>query len=127
MLSDYTPTPTLATADPVRSRDFYEGTLGLTPGEDAGGGLFYPAGSSAFFVYPSAFAGTNQATSISFEVPAEQFDAEIAALRANGIAFDTFEAEGVVWEDGVAEMDGMRSVWFQDPDGNILNLESRLG
>jgi catechol 2,3-dioxygenase-like lactoylglutathione lyase family enzyme len=126
-LSDYTPTPTLATADPERSRAFYEGTLGLTPGEEAGGGLYYPAGSGAFFVYPSTFAGTNQATSMSFEVPAAQFDAEIAALRDNGVGFDEFEAEGVVWENGVAQMEGLRSVWFQDPDGNIINVESRIG
>jgi catechol 2,3-dioxygenase-like lactoylglutathione lyase family enzyme len=126
MLSDYTPTPTLATADPGRSREFYERMLGLVPGDDAGGGTFYPVGEGSFFVYPSAYAGTNKATAMSFEVPAEQFDAEIAGLRARGITFDTFEAEGVDWQDGVAQMEGMRSVWFHDPDGNIINLESRM-
>jgi hypothetical protein len=33
------------------------------------------------------------------------------------------------WQDGVASMmDGsFRSVWFQDPDGNILNLGTGMG
>ncbi len=126
MLSDHTPTPTLATADTARSRAFYEGVLGFTPGEEAGGGVFYPSGSSSFFVYPSGYAGTNQATSMSFELPAGAFDEVIATLRDAGVEFDTFEAEDMTWQDGVAEMGGMRSVWFRDPDGNVLNVETRI-
>jgi hypothetical protein len=34
----------------------------------------------------------------------------------------TFEFEGLEWDRDVAVADGMRSVWFADPDGNILNL-----
>lgn len=126
MLSDYTPTTTLATADPERSRAFYQGVLGFTPGEEAGGGVFYAAGDSSFFVYESGYAGTNKATAMSFNVPAEQFDDEIAALRAAGIPFDTFEAEGVEWHDGVAHIEAMRSVWFADPDGNVINVETGI-
>lgn len=125
MLFDYTPTTTLATADPQRSRQFYEGVLGFTAGEEEGGGVFYQAGNSTFFVYESGFAGTNQATAMSFEIPADTFDAEIRSLRQAGVDFDTFDMEGVEWTDGVAQMDGMRSAWFHDPDGNILNVECR--
>ncbi len=83
MLSDHTPTPTLPTADPERSRAFYEGVLGFTPGEDAVGGLFYPSGDARFFVYPSAYAGTNKATALSFELPADAFD-EVSRQSAGG-------------------------------------------
>jgi hypothetical protein len=34
----------------------------------------------------------------------------------------TFEFEGTQWDGDVAVMDGMRAVWFSDPDGNILNV-----
>lgn len=125
MLSDHTPSTTLATADPERSRAFYEGVLGFEPGEESGGGLFYRAGNSSFFVYPSGYAGTNKATSMSFELSLDDFDKEIDALRAAGVSFDTFEMEGIAWEDGVAAFDGMRGVWFKDPDGNILNVGAR--
>lgn len=125
MLSDYTPTPSLAVKDLARAREFYEGTLGFTSAGDAPDGVVYGAGASRILVYPSAYAGTNKATAASFEVPVEAFDAEVAALRAKGIEFQTFELEGIVWVDGVAtmaEMGGSKAVWFADPDGNILNV-----
>lgn len=124
MLSDHTPTTTLATADPQRSRAFYEGVLGFEPKEESGGGVFYQSGSGSFFVYESSFAGTNQATSMSFEVSPQEFDAEIEALRQAGVRFETFDAEGIDWNGDVAVMQDLRSVWFKDPDGNILNVEA---
>ena len=125
MLSSHTPMITLATADPERSRAFYEGVLGMTPGEEFGGGVAYQAGDARVFVYPSSFAGTNQATAAAFQLPGDVFDAEVQALRDAGVEFDTFEVEGMTWVDGVADMDGMRNVWFRDPDGNILNVGTR--
>jgi catechol 2,3-dioxygenase-like lactoylglutathione lyase family enzyme len=90
-----------------------------------GGGLTYTCGGGQLFVYESAFAGTNQATAVSFDVPTAAFDDEIAELRAKGIEFLTFEGEGMEWNDGVATIAGTaRSVWFTDPDGNILNIST---
>ncbi len=136
MLADYDPVPTLAVKDLERARKFYEGLLGFaprsegagggsTPTDEEAGGVFYAAGSGAIFVYPSTFAGTNKATALSIQVPDGSFDAEVSALRDKGVEFQTFEMEGISWTDGVALLgDHYRSVWFEDPDGNILNLES---
>ncbi len=125
MLGDHDTIPTLGVKDLQTARDFYEGVLGMSPSRDVPEGVMYAAGSGTFLVYPSSFAGTNQATAMSFQVPAEQFDAEIAALRERGITFSTFEAEGVSWDDGVASFgDTGRGAWFSDPDGNILNVET---
>jgi hypothetical protein len=53
------------------------------------------------------------------------FDDEVRALRDKGISFITFDVEGIAWDDGVASMgETMRSVWFADPDGNILNVSA---
>lgn len=124
MLSDLTATPVLAVSDLDRARAFYEGTLGFRPSREAAEGVLYAAGGGEFLVYPSAYAGTSQATALSFGVPDDGFDAEVADLRARGVRFDTFEAEGIEWADGVASAPGMRAVWFTDPDGNILNVET---
>ncbi len=127
MLSDYAPCPVLAVADLDRARAFYEGTLGFVAADDeTPEGVFYNAGGERFLVYPSAFAGTNQSTAMSFSVDGTDFDDEIANLRQHGIDFETFEAEGIVWSDGIGTMGDLRSVWFSDPDGNILNVESSL-
>lgn len=127
MLTEYVPIPTLGVADLSRSREFYETVLGFTAQSDAGEGVIYTAGSSRFLVYPSGFAGTNKATAMSFQVPEAAFDAEVAALRAKGIEFQTFDVEGIAWDDGVATYEGGRAVWFEDPDGNILNVEVGMG
>lgn len=124
MLSDFVPIPTLGVADVGRSREFYEGVLGFTAQREAGGGVMYGAGGSAFLVYPSGFAGTNKATAMSFQLPDAAFDAEVEALRSKGIEFQTFEAEGLTWHDGVGVFGDSRSVWFADPDGNVLNVET---
>lgn len=125
MLGDHDTIATLAVKDLQAARDFYEGVLGLAPRGDAPEGVLYAAGSSAFLVYPSSFAGTNRATAMSFQVAASAFDAEVAALRDKGVAFQTFEAPGITWDDGVASFGGQfRGVWFEDPDGNILNVET---
>jgi len=123
MLSQTTPVATLATADLSKARPFYEDTLGLAVQREGMGGVFYSCGTGRVFVYESAFAGTNKATALSFEVQLADFDPEVQALREKGVRFMTFELDGADWDDGVASMgDRMKSVWFADPDGNILNL-----
>jgi catechol 2,3-dioxygenase-like lactoylglutathione lyase family enzyme len=123
MLSQITPVPTLPTSDLSKARSFYEGTLGLTPQREGMGGVSYQCGNGLMFVYESAYAGTNKATAVNFDVPQSSFEEEIGALREKGVTFMTFDAEGLDWNDGVASAgEAMKSVWFTDPDGNILNV-----
>jgi catechol 2,3-dioxygenase-like lactoylglutathione lyase family enzyme len=127
MLGDHDTIATIAVKDLQVARDFYEGVLGLAPRGDAPEGVLYGAGSGAFLVYPSSFAGTNRATAMSFQVPGDRFDAEVAALRSAEVEVQTFDAPGITWDDGVAAMGGdARGVWFEDPDGNILNVETGM-
>ena len=125
MLSQYNPVATLPTADLTKARSFYEDTLGLTPDRDDMGGVSYRCGDGMIFVYESQYAGTNKATAASFDVPASSFQDEVDELRARGVQFLTFDAEGIAWNDGVASMGtSIQGVWFTDPDGNILSIAS---
>jgi hypothetical protein len=36
----------------------------------------------------------------------------------------TFDMEGMEWDNGVAIAGPIKSVWFSDPDGNILNVST---
>jgi catechol 2,3-dioxygenase-like lactoylglutathione lyase family enzyme len=131
MLSDYAPIPTLPVKDLPSAREFYEGVLGYAVEGDVTDGVFYKSGAGSFLVYPSAYAGTNKGTAMSIQVPADAFDAEIESLRQKGITFQTFEMEGIGWDHGVASglpgaPDGFRGVWFEDPDGNIISVETGM-
>ena len=125
MLSQHTPVATLPTKILPKARSFYEDTLGLTPERESEAGVSYKCGGGMVFVYQSEYAGTNKATAMSFDVPTSAFDDEISTLREKGVTFMTFEAGGLDWKDGVASMgDDMKSVWFTDPDGNIINVSA---
>ncbi|MDC7120541.1 VOC family protein [Cellulomonas fimi] len=124
MLSDFDAIPVLAVTDLEKARAFYESTLGFASVGDAAEGVMYRSGSGEFLVYPSSFAGTNQATAISFQISADRFDAEVADLRDRGVDFQTFDVPEGTWQDGVLVAGEMKAAWFADPDGNILNVET---
>jgi predicted enzyme related to lactoylglutathione lyase len=115
--------PSLPASDIGRAKAWYERVLGVTPEmEDEDGSLVYMAGGSAFMVYESQFAGTNQATAAGVVV--QDFDAATAALRAAGVAFEEYDfgdefrtVDGVMTDDA-----GRRMAWFRDSEGNILGL-----
>ena len=133
MLSDHPAMPCLAVSDLARARRFYEETLGFhqmeLPGmEDDVMGVVYATKQGGMLVYPSSYAGTNRATAVSFVVDDAAFDDEVAALRSHGVQFQTFDMPSGTWEDGVLRDGAMRSAWFADPDGNVLNVEAvRVG
>ena len=47
---------------------------------------------------------------------------EVAELKGRGVTFDTFEMEGVEWDNDVATMGGHKGAWFKDSEGNILAI-----
>jgi catechol 2,3-dioxygenase-like lactoylglutathione lyase family enzyme len=114
---------TLPVSDMERARAFYEGKLGLTVQQEDPGGVNYAVGSSTIFVYPSEFAGTNQATAAGLEVT--DLDGAMAEMRSAGVTFEEYDLPGMKTENGVVEMEGARGAWFKDPDGNILSLLER--
>ncbi|WP_421733731.1 VOC family protein [Cellulomonas sp.] len=125
MLADHAAIPVLAVTDMERARAFYEGTLGFTSAGEVPDGVVYGTSNGGFLVYPSAYAGTNKATAMSFQLSGDAFDAEVAALRAAGVEFQTFDLPGeATWTDGVLSDGTMRAAWFADPDGNVLNVET---
>jgi len=107
MLADQHLLATIAVSDLNRARAFYEQTLGFKPSRELPqfGLVGYEAGGGSVLLYASEFAGTNKATALTFDVPVDAFDAEIAALRQAGVTFEVFDLPGTTWEDGVARID----------------------
>jgi catechol 2,3-dioxygenase-like lactoylglutathione lyase family enzyme len=119
MLSSKQAVATLGVADLDVARKFYEGKLGLTPAKrNQKGSVTYPTGQSSLFVYVSGFAGTNQATAVSWPVGAD-LEAVVADLKARGVTFEHYDLPGMRREGDFHLMGRAKIAWFKDPDGNI--------
>lgn len=105
-----------------RAKPFYEQTLGLEPlPAEQPGVQAYRAGGSTVLVYESQFAGTNKATTITWSLGAS-FDEVLKGLQAKGVAFLHYDMPGATLEGDVHVFGDARVAWFQDPDGNIINI-----
>jgi catechol 2,3-dioxygenase-like lactoylglutathione lyase family enzyme len=116
---------TLPASDLERAKRWYEETLGLTPARESEfGGAEYEAGGSAFLIYESQFAGTNQATAAGFRV--DNFDEAVDHLRSRGVEFEhvDFGEMGSTVDGVISSPDGEKAAWFKDSEGNILALST---
>ncbi len=124
MLRDKSSAAIVAVSDIARARAFYEGVLGLTVTDDALGEVItFKTGATDLVVYRSGEAGSNRANAVVWAVGEDIVDI-VAALRANGVAFEHYEMEGATYEDGIHRDGDFQMAWFKDPDGNILHLNS---
>ncbi|MET3913428.1 catechol 2,3-dioxygenase-like lactoylglutathione lyase family enzyme [Variovorax sp. OAS795] len=122
MLGNINAVANLAVKDLGAARRFYEGTLGLSPADtDCEDLIAYRSGNSRINVYQSSYAGTNQATAVTWAVGGD-IERIVAALRDKGVRFEHYDMPGAQLEGDVHVMDKMKVAWFKDPDGNILNL-----
>jgi predicted enzyme related to lactoylglutathione lyase len=119
MLSDFTPYATLPASDIERAKKFYEKLGFVEAGSQPDGSVYYESGDSRILVYPSTFAGTNQATAVSFAV--DDIDAAMDDLKGRGVTFEDYDFGDFKTVDGVMTMpDGSKGGWFKDTEGNIL-------
>src|SRR5882757_5152361 len=89
MLRDFRIHPLLATSDAVRARAWYADKLGLEPVFEREGQLVYSIPPTMFTVYRTSSAGTAQNTVAVWDVV--DLRAEVARLRARGLAFEELE------------------------------------
>ncbi len=124
MLADHPPIATVAVRDLARAKPFYQDKLGLKFVAENPQVLTFEAGGQMLFVYKSGFAGTNQATSITWRL--DDVDAAAAHLKRRGVTFEDYgDMPQLTHEGDVYKGAGMTVCWFTDPDGNIISLVSR--
>lgn len=122
MLGEATVCGTIAVTNLGQGRAFYGDKLGLHAEHEYGGGVLFESGGGRIFVYESQTAGTGQATCASWQVP--DIHGVVDGLKAQGVVFEKYDMPGVIWEGDIAVMGDMKSAWFKDPDGNILNVNN---
>jgi catechol 2,3-dioxygenase-like lactoylglutathione lyase family enzyme len=124
MLGNKDAVANLAVKDLAAARKFYEGTLGLKQVDAEGDEVIvYASGNSRINVYRSQYAGTNQATALTWTV--DDVEGEVRALKAKGVSFEHYDMPGIELQEDVHVAGDMKVAWFKDPDGNILNIINR--
>ncbi len=115
--------PSLPASDLARAESWYRQYLGIEPTDRTeDGSLLYEVGGTAFLVYASQYAGTNQATAAALAVT--DFDTAISELRARGVVFEDYDfGDEFRTVDGIATSpDGSKAAWFKDSEGNTLGV-----
>ena len=124
MLANAKVVPTLPAKDMERAKKFYQQTLGLEVAEENPGGVrFKCADGTQLAVYPSSYAGTNQATAAEFEV--SDIETDMAELRNKGVKFEEYDIPDLKTKNGVASFGDDKAAWFKDTEGNILSIFQR--
>ena len=121
MLADRPAMATVAVRKLDVAKKFYEGKLGLEPTpEQEPGALSYRTGNAVMLVYESRYAGTNQATAVTWDV-GDQVERIVQALKQKGVAFEHYDDLPNTTRKGDVHLAGkLKAAWCKDPDGNIL-------
>ena len=122
LLGDRNAVANLAVKNLDAARRFYEDTLGLAPVDEEGDEVIvYKSGDSVLNVYRSQYAGTNEATAVTWSV-GDDIEDIVRALRDKGVTFEHYDLPGMSVDGDIHIAKDMKVAWFKDPDGNILNL-----
>ena len=106
--------------DVARARKFYEEKLGIKPKQETAGGVVYEFGNgTACFLYPTANAGTSQASQAFWQV--DDIEREVTDLKARGVKFEKYDMPEMD-ENGISTAGGAKAAWFKDTEGNIMAL-----
>jgi catechol 2,3-dioxygenase-like lactoylglutathione lyase family enzyme len=125
MLGDKDAAANIAVKNLEVAKKFYGETLGLTEvGSEGEEVIVFSSGRSTINVYRSQYAGTNQATAVTWVV-GEDVEGVVQALKAKGVTFEHYDMPDVTREGDVHVAGNMKVAWFKDPDGNILNIINR--
>jgi catechol-2,3-dioxygenase len=107
------------------AKKFYEDILGLkviwTQDQEV---IVFKSGNSTINVYRSQYAGTNQATAITWNV-GDDIEEIVQHLKAKGVIFEHYDnIQGVTRKGDIHVTGNMKADWFKDLDGNIPGIAS---
>jgi catechol 2,3-dioxygenase-like lactoylglutathione lyase family enzyme len=128
-LTNFKYAPAVAVSNMDRAKEFYEGKLGLSNGQEQpdGGTTYQCVDGTSIHVYPSPDnAGKSGATLGAWET--DDVESLVDELTANGVTFEKYDTDRLKTDEkGIATFgDGKASyvkhASFRDPDGNVLGV-----
>jgi catechol 2,3-dioxygenase-like lactoylglutathione lyase family enzyme len=112
----------VACRDQQRSAAFLTGILGLPPATRFGHFLVVEADNGVSLDF-SETSGEIAAQHYAFLVGEEEFDAAFARIREGDLAY--WADPGQTRRGEINHRDGGRGLYFQDPDGHLLEIITR--
>lgn len=121
MLANSPISPTLPALDLQRARGFYEGKLGLKVAQATDYDVMYECGGGTMLYVWQREPSPTDHTEAGFRV--DDIEHEVNELKAKGVEFESYDMPGLKTnENNIAQIDGYKSAWFKDTEGNILSL-----
>jgi catechol 2,3-dioxygenase-like lactoylglutathione lyase family enzyme len=124
MLRDAPVIAILPAADIERAKRFYLETLDLrradvpAPGND----IIFECGEGTLLYVYEREAGTKADHTVAGWL-VEDVEEVVEELGERGVVFEQYDMPGLKTDErGIAEMDGEKTAWFKDPEGNILAI-----
>jgi catechol 2,3-dioxygenase-like lactoylglutathione lyase family enzyme len=114
----------VATTDAARAKTFYADVLGLRLVADEAFALVFDSNGTELRVQKAREVKPHPFTALGWIVP--DIAAEVRALGARGVRFETGAGFPPQDELGIWTTTGAKIAWFKDPDGNLLSL-AQLG
>jgi catechol 2,3-dioxygenase-like lactoylglutathione lyase family enzyme len=126
-LSIYPTVAVLRADDLDRATKFYTDVLGYAVDTDRSGNgvVTLSAGmGSQFTLYERPGMPAPANTTLGIPVPSYDFDSVVVDLRTRGVVFEDYDIPEMDLKtvNGIAEMGGIKTAWFKDTEGNILNI-----
>lgn len=106
----------LPAQDVERARRFYADTLDLHPFGETEGHLYYDVNGCRFMLFGSTGTASGTHDQLGFVV--DDIEAWVDHLRTAGVAVKDYP----MTKDGVADFGHVRAAWFNDTEGNLVNL-----
>ena len=122
-LSDAPVAAVLPVTDLDRAKKFYIQTLGLKEMEvkkHEGEEVMLEAGKGTGLLLYKRPPVKVEHTQAGFMV--DDLESTMTELKGKGVQFEEYDMPGLKTVNGVATIEGEKSAWLKDPDGNIIAL-----
>jgi predicted enzyme related to lactoylglutathione lyase len=115
-------TATLPVVDLARAKKFYQEKLGFrVEKEDPSPGANLRSPDCDCFIYLYQRAPT-KADHTVVGITVDDVEETMRELKSKGVKFEEYDMPNLKTVNGIFKMDGYRSAWFKDTEGNILAI-----
>ncbi len=113
----------LPAVDLNRVKKFYTDKIGLKVSKEFSSGIFFEHenGGLTLYIYKRGPTKADH-TVASFIV--EDIEKEVMELKEKGVVFEEYDTPATKTVNSIATVEGGRSSWFKDTEGNIISVSS---